>query len=151
MAQVPLYLSWQHDFDAIGVDSLSYQWNWPNTTYSYPPIFLINRVLQKILTDETHDLLLLLPLWPSQSWWPTLMNILTEVSIMLPHRRWITSDPIGQATWTLGHLLHAVLLETSSIFSRCAINSYMLIICDDSPVYYGNIACDMKRLFSILY
>ena len=23
-AQVPLYFSWQHDFDAIGVDSLSY-------------------------------------------------------------------------------------------------------------------------------
>ena len=27
------------------------------------------------------------------------MSMLTEVSIILPHRRWITSDPSGQATW----------------------------------------------------
>jgi len=98
-AQVPLYFSWQHDFDAIGVDSLSYLWNWPDTNYAFSPIFLINRVLQKILTDETHDLILILPLWPSQSWWPTLLSVLTEVPIILPHRRWITSDPSGQATW----------------------------------------------------
>jgi hypothetical protein len=98
-AQVPLYFSWQHDFEAAGIDSLSYKWDWPETTYAYPPIFLINRVLQKILTDETHDLLLILPLWPRQSWWPTLMSVLTEVPIILPHRRWITSDPSGQATW----------------------------------------------------
>ncbi len=26
-------------------------------------------------------------------------SILTEVPIILPHRRWITSDPGGQATW----------------------------------------------------
>ena len=98
-AQTPIYYSWHHDFDATGVDSLSYGWNWQETTYAYPPIFLINRVLQKILTDGAYDLILILPVWPHQSWWPTLMGVLTEVPIILPHRRWITSDPSGQATW----------------------------------------------------
>jgi hypothetical protein len=97
--QVPAYYSWQHDFDALGVDSLCHAWDWQETLYAYPPVFLVNRILQKILNDETHDLILVLPLWPSQSWWPTLMSILTEVPIILPHKRWITSDPSGQATW----------------------------------------------------
>jgi hypothetical protein len=97
--QVPTYYSWQHDFDAAGVDSLCHEWNWKATTYAYPPVFLVSRILQKILHDETHDLILVLPLWPSQSWWPTLMSVLTEVPIILPHRRWITSDPGGQPTW----------------------------------------------------
>ncbi len=98
-AQVSAYYSWQHDFDALGVDSLCHAWIRPETLYAYPPVFLVNRVLQKILNDKTHDLILILPLWPSQSWWPTLMSILTEVPIILPHKRWITSDPSGQATW----------------------------------------------------
>ena len=98
-AQVSAYYSWQHDFDALGVDSLCHAWIRSETLYAYPPVFLVNRVLQKILNDETHDLILILPLWPSQSWWPTLLSILTEVPIILPHKRWITSDPSGQATW----------------------------------------------------
>ena len=56
-------------------------------------------LLQKVLTDVAHDLILILPVWPHQSWWPTLMGVLTEVPLILPHRRWITSDPSGQATW----------------------------------------------------
>ena len=94
-AQTPIYYSWHHDFDAKGVDSLSYGWNWQETTYAYPPICLINRVLQKVLTDGAYDLILILPVWPHQSWWPTLMSVLTEVPLILPHRRWITSDPSG--------------------------------------------------------
>ncbi len=61
-AQVATYYSWQQDFDAVGVDSLCHEWKWTDTTYAYPPVFLVNRVLQKILHDETHDLILILPL-----------------------------------------------------------------------------------------
>jgi hypothetical protein len=99
-AQVKTYYSWHHDFDAAGVDSLHHSWHWKYTIYAYPPVFLIMRVLQKILQEETSDVILILPLWPSQAWWPTLMMMLTEVPVILPHKRWITSDPSGQGTWT---------------------------------------------------
>ena len=66
--QASAYYSWQHDFGSLGVDSLCHAWNWQDTLYAYPPVFLVNRILQKILSDETPDLIMVLPLWPSQSW-----------------------------------------------------------------------------------
>ncbi len=113
------YYSWQQDFDAVGVDSLCHEWKWTDTTYAYPPVFLVNIMLQKILHDETHDLILILPLWPSQSWWPTLMSILTEVPIILPHRRWITSDPSGQATWKHSWPLFACRVVENLMTPQC--------------------------------
>jgi len=117
-AQTPIYYSWHHDFDATGVDSLSYGWNWQETTYAYPPTFLINRVLQKILIDGAYDLILILPVWPHHSWWPTLMGVLTEVPIILPHRRWITSDPSGQATWNHPWPLMACRVSGNQLYIR---------------------------------
>ncbi len=98
--QVKTFYSWHHDFDAAGVDSLHHSWHWKDTIYAYPPVFLVMQVLQKILQEETSDVILILPLWPSQAWWPTLMTMLTEVPVILPHKRWITSDPSGHGTWT---------------------------------------------------
>jgi hypothetical protein len=98
-AQTEVYYSWHHDFDAAGVDSLHHSWDWQATTYAYPPVFLIPRILQKVLQDNVFDLILIAPLWPSQSWWPSLMSLLTEIPLVLPHRTWITRDPGGRPTW----------------------------------------------------
>ncbi len=38
-AQAEIYYSWH------GVDSLHHHWNWQATTYAYPPVFIIPRVL----------------------------------------------------------------------------------------------------------
>ena len=98
-AQADTYYSWHHDFDAAGVDSLHHAWTWQETVYAYPPVFLLPRVLQKVLHDKVYDLILIAPLWPSQVWWPTLMSLITEIPIVLPHRQWITTDPGGSTTW----------------------------------------------------
>ena len=67
-AQVKTYYSWHHDFNAAGVDSLHHSWHWKYTVYAYPPVFLVMRVLQKIIQEETSDVIMVLPLWPSQAW-----------------------------------------------------------------------------------
>jgi hypothetical protein len=50
--QAEVYYSWHHDFDTAGVDSLHHLWDWQATTYAYPSVFYIPRVLQKVLQDE---------------------------------------------------------------------------------------------------
>jgi hypothetical protein len=98
-AQADIYYSWHHDFEAAGVDSLHHSWHWQETLYAYPPVFLIPRLLQKVLHDNVFDLILIAPLWPSQSWWPTLMSLIVEIPLVLPHKSWITRDPSGKSTW----------------------------------------------------
>ena len=117
-AQAILYYSWHHDFDAAGVDSLHHPWLWQATIYAYPPVFLITRLLQKVLHDSTFDLILIAPLWPSQSWWPTLMSLLTEIPLVLPHRPWITRDPSGTATWRHAWPLVAFRLSGDMLYVR---------------------------------
>ena len=100
-AQAQQFFSWNHDFDAIGVDSLAHQWNWKDTSYAYPPTALIQRVLQKLIHERVADMVLITPLFPSATWWPTLLQVCTSVPIVFPRKRWITTDPLGVPSW--GH------------------------------------------------
>jgi len=94
------YYSWEHDFGAQGVDSLAHPWKWHQTVYAYPPTFLLSRVLQKVIQEHVYDMVLITPLFPLQSWWPILMETLTEVPIILPLKSWLTTDPAGQPTYS---------------------------------------------------
>ena len=94
-----IYYSWEHDFAAQGVDSLTHLWQWQDTSYAYPPTFLIPRVLQKLIQERVYDMILITPLFTLQSWWPILMQTLTEIPVILPMKPWITTNPAGQATY----------------------------------------------------
>ena len=99
--QVGSFFSWNHDFEALGVDSLAHQWaSLGGTLYAYPPNNLIAKVLQKVLLESVDDLILVVPLWPQQAWWPTLCSLWTEVPLLLPHEPWITTDPGLTPSWT---------------------------------------------------
>ena len=93
------YFSWEHDFDAEGVDSLSHHWRWRDTSYAYPPTALLQRVLQKVIYEQVADLVLVTPLFPSATWWPTLMQVSTAIPIVMPCRQWATKDPLGRPSW----------------------------------------------------
>ena len=93
------YFSWEHDADALGVDSLSHAWQGQRTFYAYPPQALIPRALQKIIDEAVFDLVLVTPLFPHASWWPTLLQVSTAVPVVLPCRRWVTTDPAGNPSW----------------------------------------------------
>jgi hypothetical protein len=98
--QANSYFSWNHDFESLGTDSLSHQWSsLRGTLYAYPPNALISKVLQKVLLERVGDLILVVPLWPQQAWWPTLCSLLTEAPLLLPHAPWITTDPGLMPSW----------------------------------------------------
>jgi hypothetical protein len=66
------------------------------------------------------------------------MNILTEVAIILPHRRWITSDPAGKLLGIiLGRLWHVAHLAIKLILSQYVGSLRMWTKYDASFDYYG--------------
>ena len=51
----------------------------------FPPFSVIQQVLQKISEEEATGLLVV-PHWPTQTWWPYLMNTLIDFPLMLPRK-----------------------------------------------------------------
>jgi hypothetical protein len=98
--QAKKFFSWEHDNKAIGVDSLSHAWDGTGTLYAYPPQALLPRIFHKVINERVHDMVLVTPLFPHASWWPTLLQVGTAVPIVLPRRRWVTTDPAGNPSWS---------------------------------------------------
>ena len=77
-AQLPKYVSWRLDPEALQADALTMDWA-PFKGYAFPPFNLIPAVLNKVTQDKA-DIILVAPIWPAQPWWPT------------------TTEPPGQTT-----------------------------------------------------
>ena len=75
-AKLPLYYSPVPDPKALGVDSMSHPWN-SLIGYAYPPQALLQKVLNKVKTDQS-IVYLIAPAWSSRSWFPTLLSLLTD-------------------------------------------------------------------------
>ena len=76
------FVSWRPDPDAVAVDAFTMDWS--NTFfYAFPPFCLITRCLQKITFDHAEGLLVV-PVWPSQSWYGRLLHMLVEPPFELP-------------------------------------------------------------------
>ena len=64
--KVPTFCSLYPFPGALTQDAFSISWNVFTLTYAFPPMVLINRVLQKVRLDRT-DLILITPRWPMRS------------------------------------------------------------------------------------
>ena len=58
--------------------------SWLNNVYLFPPLPLISRVLSKIINDNISHALLICPFWPSQPWFPSLLDLLIDVPLLFP-------------------------------------------------------------------
>ena len=54
--------------------------------YAFPPFSILQRVLQKFSEEEATGLLVV-PNWPTQIWWPYLMNMLIDFPLILPRKQ----------------------------------------------------------------
>jgi hypothetical protein len=70
---LPRFISPHPDEGAEGCDAFSMRWrDWK--AYIHPPISVISRVIQKVEAEEVKAVIVV-PNWPSQHWWPHLMNL----------------------------------------------------------------------------
>lgn len=92
-AQLPRFVAWRPDPEAIAVDAFAQ--NWANCRgYAFPPFCLIGRVLQKVLADRA-ELLLVAPVWPSQPWWPLLLQLAIAAPVWLSAGDQLLTAPTG--------------------------------------------------------
>ena len=74
--QVERYASWHPDPHAAIVDAFSVSWA-NEYFYAFPPFSLIPKCLEKISRDQAEGVLLV-PAWPTQTWYPLLLQMLTQ-------------------------------------------------------------------------
>ena len=83
--QITPYVSYRADPAALAINAFHMSWQ-HHLFYAFPPFSLITRVLQKIQEEKATGLLLV-PKWPTQPWWPKLMQMLIQSPIQLPRDR----------------------------------------------------------------
>ena len=71
--QVEKYVSWKADPGVVAVDTMSTDWS-SDFFYAFPPFNMIGRVLRKI-EEEGAEGIIVVPHWPTQSWFAKLMNM----------------------------------------------------------------------------
>ena len=81
-SKLPNYISWVPDPFSILTDSFSFIWK--DFINLFPPIPLIDKVLAKFISDKVGHGLLICPYWPSQTWYPTLLELLIGPPLLLP-------------------------------------------------------------------
>ncbi|EFN81403.1 hypothetical protein EAI_09447, partial [Harpegnathos saltator] len=67
-AKLDLYVSWFPDPGSWAIDAFTLSWQ-SLYFYAFPPFIIIPRILRKIIDDEATGVLIV-PWWPSQSWFP---------------------------------------------------------------------------------
>ena len=67
------YVSWRPDPEAQFVDAFSCSWS-QEQFYAFPPFTLILRCLKKTKMEDGEGIIIV-PVWPTQPWYPKLMSL----------------------------------------------------------------------------
>ena len=80
--QFDQYVSYRPDPFASNIDAFTISWA-ETKFYCFPPFSCILRVVRKIIRDKARGVLVV-PQWPTQSWYPILLAILEQPPVVLP-------------------------------------------------------------------
>ena len=80
--RLPRFFSWRADPEAEATDAFYHDWS-KMLGYAHPPWCLVARVLTKAQMEGA-TVILVTPLWQSQPWFPTLLDMLIDFPIQLP-------------------------------------------------------------------
>ena len=82
---VPRYVSWRPDPEAQFVEAFSCSWS-QEQFYAFPACSLVLRCLKKIEMEKGEGIIIV-PVWPTQPWYPKLMSLLVDMPRLLPVTR----------------------------------------------------------------
>ena len=92
--QLPRYMSWGPDPQSIATDALHQDCK-NQFYYAFSPFSLIGRVLRKVQKDQ-NKLIIVTPVWKSQSWYQTLLKTAIAHPFLLPKHQKILLNPEGK-------------------------------------------------------
>lgn len=122
-AQLSTYVSWKPDPYASLTNAFTMNWS-NKRLYAFPHFSIISRVLQKIQEDEA-TVLTILPLWPTQVWFPTALHSLVAPPVLLPrHLLVLPQIPTLSPPWAQRLVLtvmnyRGIFLKSRPIGRRC--------------------------------
>ena len=82
-ARLPRFFTWRPDPMGEATDALAQDWS-GFLGYANPPWCLVARTLQKVRAQEA-TIVIVVPLWPMQAWFPQLNEMLVDFPVLLPH------------------------------------------------------------------
>ncbi len=82
----------------LGTDALAHSWPRGLRKYAFPPVSLLAQTLCKV-REEEEQILLVAPYWPTRTWFPELMLLVTAPPWQIPLRK----DLLPQRRGTLWH------------------------------------------------
>lgn len=90
-SKLPTFVSPFQDNQAWRTDALSFSWTgmW---MYLYPPIPLLHEVLLQIAQTQC-EAILIAPAWPTQNWFPLLLDLCSDAPLSLPPIRTLLRQP----------------------------------------------------------
>ena len=109
--QTSSYCSWQADPNSTHVDAFTMNWN-GHKFYGFPPFSLLPRCLQKMSQDLAQGVLIA-PLWPTQTWFPVLLQHLCEQPWILLPRPDLLQQPSRSGPHPLNRSLHLMVCPVS--------------------------------------
>ena len=101
--QLDRYVSWSADPGAEATDAFTLDWGRLNF-YAFPPFCLISKCVQKIKMDRAGGLLVV-PNWPSQPWFPVLMNMTLGEPMLISRSSSLLVQPVSHEPHPLNHCL----------------------------------------------
>lgn len=109
--QLDCYAAWRPDPSAQFIDAFTMNWH-KFKIYAFPPFSLIPRVLQKMLENKGEGVVIV-PLWPTQAWWPRMLRMMVENPLLLPRTPTLLTLPYKNALHPLRDKLTLVACHLS--------------------------------------
>ena len=90
--QVEKFCSWKPDHQSEFVNAFTVDWGKFYFIYLFPPFSLLNRCIRKIKIDNASGMIIV-PYWPTQIWFPALMEIVTDNPIVINRKKHLLTLP----------------------------------------------------------
>lgn len=88
------FISWKPDPESFCVDAFTVPWN-KEYFYAFPPFCLVSKVLEKIIQEKAVGIVIV-PDWPSQSWFPLFIKLLLEKPLKFSYKEDIILSPFRE-------------------------------------------------------
>lgn len=86
------FCAWGLDPEAEYVDAFTFPWTFTRI-YVFPPFSVLGKVLKKIQRDQCQAIVVA-PLWPTQPWFTTLLEMVIDYPVLLPLKDNLLLNPI---------------------------------------------------------
>jgi hypothetical protein len=94
-AKVTTYAAWRPDPGAAYIDAFTLNWSSFNLCYIFPPFSLLSRCLQKIRQERATGIIIV-PMWPTQPWWSSLQDLMTQAPMPIENAAARLHSPTGR-------------------------------------------------------